>query len=230
MSKLRTSQANPASVDGLITRADELLARLEQWLPGRTAPVDWDASIALRWRRKPAAQGVLEPILQVHRIDLRDLHGIDEQKQRVERNTRQFVDGHPANNVLLTGARGTGKSSLIKALLNKYAPRGLRLIDPLGYLDFLKLMSNATLVLTDSGGIQEETTILQVPCITLRENTERPVTAELGTNQIVGTDPATIIQAYRRAIDGNCAKSMIPPLWDGRAAERIVATLLEELQ
>jgi len=68
-------------------------------------------------------------IYQVHRIDLRDLQGIDEQKERVERNTRQFVDGFPANNVLLTGARGTGKSSLIKALLNKYAPRGLRLIE-----------------------------------------------------------------------------------------------------
>ncbi len=129
MSKPRTSQGNPASVDELITRADALLARLERWLPGPAVPVDWDASIALRWRRKAAAQGVLEPILQVHRIDLRDLHGIDEQKQRVERNTRQFVDGHPANNVLLTGARGTGKSSLIKALLNKYAPRGLRLIE-----------------------------------------------------------------------------------------------------
>ncbi|MDH4149773.1 MAG: ATP-binding protein [Betaproteobacteria bacterium] len=129
MSKPRTSQGNPASVDELVTRADALLARLEQWLPVPAAPVDWDASIALRWRRKAAAQGVLEPILQVHRIDLRDLHGIDEQKQRVERNTCQFVDGHPANNVLLTGARGTGKSSLIKALLNKYAPRGLRLIE-----------------------------------------------------------------------------------------------------
>ncbi len=106
---------------------------------------------------------------------------------------------------------------------------GLRLIDPLGYLDFLKLMSNAKVVLTDSGGIQEETTILQIPCLTLRENTERPVTTKLGTNQIVGTDPATIIKAYRRAVNGGCGKSMIPPLWDGRAAERIVRTLLEEL-
>jgi len=129
MTKSRTSQTNSASVDELVTRADALLARLEQWLPGRSAPVDWDASIALRWRRKAAAQGMLEPIHQVHRIELRDLHGIDEQKERVERNTRQFVDGHPANNVLLTGARGTGKSSLIKALLNKYSTRGLRLIE-----------------------------------------------------------------------------------------------------
>lgn len=112
----------------VIARAETLLARLEQWLPAAPAAVDWKASIAFRWRKK-AAQGALEPIHQVHRIDLRDLQGIDEQKSLVERNTRQFVDGYPANNVLLTGARGTGKSSLIKALLNKYASRGLRLIE-----------------------------------------------------------------------------------------------------
>jgi len=106
---------------------------------------------------------------------------------------------------------------------------GLHLTDPLGYLDFLKLMSNAKVVLTDSGGIQEETTILQIPCLTLRENTERPVTAKLGTNQIVGTDPATIVQAYRRAMNADWREPVIPPLWDGRAAERIVETLLEEL-
>jgi UDP-N-acetylglucosamine 2-epimerase (non-hydrolysing) len=106
---------------------------------------------------------------------------------------------------------------------------GLRLIDPLGYLDFLKLMSNAKVVLTDSGGIQEETTILQIPCLTLRDNTERPVTTKLGTNQVVGTDPATILQAYERAVNGAWRKLVIPPLWDGRAAERIVRILLEEL-
>jgi hypothetical protein len=129
MKKPRLSDPAPAPrVDDLVARADTLLARLEQLLPAQAAPLDWHASIAFRWRKK-AAQGVLEPIYQVHRIDLRDLQGIDEQKERVERNTRQFVDGFPANNVLLTGARGTGKSSLIKALLNKYAPRGLRLIE-----------------------------------------------------------------------------------------------------
>jgi UDP-N-acetylglucosamine 2-epimerase (non-hydrolysing) len=106
---------------------------------------------------------------------------------------------------------------------------GFRLTDPLGYLDFLKLMSNAKVVITDSGGIQEETTILQVPCLTLRENTERPVTTKLGTNQIVGTNPKTIIQAYKRAVNGPLRKPVIPPLWDGRAAERIVKILLEEL-
>ncbi|MHC4120772.1 MAG: non-hydrolyzing UDP-N-acetylglucosamine 2-epimerase [Planctomycetota bacterium] len=106
---------------------------------------------------------------------------------------------------------------------------GLRLTDPLGYLDFLKLTSNAKVVLTDSGGIQEETTILRIPCLTLRENTERPVTASLGSNQIVGTDPTRIIKAYRQAVDGTWRKPEIPPLWDGRAAERIARILLEEL-
>ena len=106
---------------------------------------------------------------------------------------------------------------------------GLRLIDPVGYLDFLKLTSSARLVLTDSGGIQEETTILKVPCITLRENTERPVTAEIGSNQIVGTDPEKIISAYREVINGHWRESRIPDLWDGHAAERIVGILVERL-
>jgi UDP-N-acetylglucosamine 2-epimerase (non-hydrolysing) len=103
---------------------------------------------------------------------------------------------------------------------------GLRLIEPLGYLDFLQLMSNAKVVLTDSGGIQEETTILKIPCLTLRETTERPVTTQLGTNQIVGTNPTAIIQAYKRTLNGGLGKSLIPPLWDGKAAQRIVRILI----
>jgi UDP-N-acetylglucosamine 2-epimerase (non-hydrolysing) len=105
----------------------------------------------------------------------------------------------------------------------------LRIIEPLGYLDFLKLISSAKIALTDSGGIQEETTILKVPCLTLRENTERPITAELGSNQVVGTDSDKIVQAYRKVIDGNQREPQIPPLWDGRAAERIVNILVEKL-
>ena len=112
----------------LIKQAGELLARLERLLPGESAPTDWNASVAFRWRKRNG-KGVIEPVRHVHRIGLKDLRGIDAQKQLVEQNTRQFVDGHPANNVLLTGARGTGKSSLIKALLNRYAAKGLRLIE-----------------------------------------------------------------------------------------------------
>lgn len=105
----------------------------------------------------------------------------------------------------------------------------LRLIEPFGYLDFLKLMSSAKIVLTDSGGIQEETTILGIPCLTLRENTERPITAEIGTNQVVGTEPAKIIEGYNRAMNSRLQNFKIPPLWDGHAAERIVKILLQRL-
>ncbi|HEV7393603.1 MAG TPA: ATP-binding protein [Burkholderiales bacterium] len=112
----------------LIARADALLERLEKVLPAESAPIDWKASVAFRWRRK-GAHTAIEPVAHVHHIDLRELQGIDDQKRLVEQNTAQFVERHPANNVLLTGARGTGKSSLIKALLNKYARRGLRLIE-----------------------------------------------------------------------------------------------------
>src|SRR5688572_8197490 len=112
----------------LITKAGSLVERIEKLLPQQAPPTDWNASIAFRWR-KHNGRGHIEPIQHVHRIALRDLQGIDAQKQLVEANTRQFVEGYTANNVLLTGARGTGKSSLIKALLNKYAPRGLRVIE-----------------------------------------------------------------------------------------------------
>ena len=120
--------STPSDMASLIGRAESVLARLEQLLPAPALTVDWKASIAFRWRRK-GERAALEPINHVHHIDLRDLHGIDEQKSQVEQNTRQFVAGLPGNNVLLTGARGTGKSSLVKALLNKYASRGLRLIE-----------------------------------------------------------------------------------------------------
>ena len=101
----------------------------------------------------------------------------------------------------------------------------LRLVDPLGYLDFLKLMAHARVVLTDSGGIQEETTILGVPCLTLRENTERPVTVALGTNRVVGQHPERILAAYREVMSGRATRRATPPLWDGGAAARIVAVL-----
>jgi UDP-N-acetylglucosamine 2-epimerase (non-hydrolysing) len=107
--------------------------------------------------------------------------------------------------------------------------RNLRMLDPVGYLDFLKLMASARLVLTDSGGIQEETTILQVPCLTLRENTERPITVEMGTNRIVGQDPERIVTTYREVMERGAGDGRIPPLWDGRAAERIVEVLVEAL-
>jgi predicted AAA+ superfamily ATPase len=117
-----------ADISKLLARAESLAARLEKLLPAEPPSTDWKASIAFRWR-KHGGHGVIQPVSQVHRIQLKDLRGIDNQKALVEQNTRQFVEGYPANNVLLTGARGTGKSSLIKALLTKYAARGLRLIE-----------------------------------------------------------------------------------------------------
>lgn len=102
----------------------------------------------------------------------------------------------------------------------------LRLIPPIGYLDFLCLLSKAALVLTDSGGIQEETTALGVPCLTLRENTERPITISEGTNLLIGTDPARVVAAAHDVLAGKGKTGRIPPLWDGHAAERIVEILL----
>lgn len=115
-------------VGRLLDRAQALLARLERLLPPEAPATDWSASVAFRWRKRDG-RAWIEPVRHVHRIALRDLQGIDAQKAQVEQNTRQFVEGLPSNNVLLTGARGTGKSSLVKALLNKYAARGLRLIE-----------------------------------------------------------------------------------------------------
>jgi UDP-N-acetylglucosamine 2-epimerase (non-hydrolysing) len=107
---------------------------------------------------------------------------------------------------------------------------GLKLIEPQGYLPFLDLMQNARLVLTDSGGIQEETTILGIPCLTLRENTERPVTISEGTNALVGSDPDRIMVAADRVLAGGPTKARRPELWDGHAAERIVRILVDDLR
>lgn len=124
-------------LEKLATRAETLLGRLEAVILPEPPTVDWSSSIAFRWANRRTGRG-LQPVLTPHRIALQDLKEIDDQKQVVERNTRQFVAGYPANNVLLTGARGTGKSSLVKALLNRYAKRGLRMIE-VGKHDLLDL-------------------------------------------------------------------------------------------
>jgi UDP-N-acetylglucosamine 2-epimerase (non-hydrolysing) len=105
---------------------------------------------------------------------------------------------------------------------------GIRFIDPLGYHDFLKLISNAKIVFTDSGGIQEETTVLNVPCLTLRNSTDRQCTVEIGTNYVVGTDPDKIVNAYRHCLHGGHKDARIPPLWDGLASERIAQIITAE--
>jgi uncharacterized protein len=115
--------------EGLIARAESVLARLEAVLPRPLAAPDWSGAIAWRYRKRAGGHGALEPVRHVAMLRLSELQRIDAQKDKIERNTRQFVEGRAANNVLLTGARGTGKSSLIKACLNEFAPRGLRLVE-----------------------------------------------------------------------------------------------------
>ena len=117
------------SFERLMARVESLVTRIESVLPQPLRAPDWQASVAYRYRKRSSGHGLLEPVMHLGRMQLADLKEIDEQKDKIRRNTEQFVNGVPANNVLLTGSRGTGKSSLIKACLTEYAPRGLRLIE-----------------------------------------------------------------------------------------------------
>jgi len=117
------------SLERMLHRAEVLMARIEAVLPQPLHAPDWQASIAFRYRKRSSGHGVLEPVKHVGHLALVDLKEIDLQKEKIQRNTLQFLQGLPANNVLLTGARGTGKSSLVKACLNTYAGQGLRLIE-----------------------------------------------------------------------------------------------------
>ena len=118
-----------SSLERVLQRAEALMQRIESVLPQPLQAPDWSASVAYRYRKRSSGHGTLEPVRHVAQLGLQDLKEIEQQKEKIQRNTEQFVNGLPANNVLLTGARGTGKSSLIKACLNNYAPRGLRLIE-----------------------------------------------------------------------------------------------------
>ena len=118
-----------AGLERLMARAEALIERIESVLPQPLGAPDWAASVAFRYRKRSSGHGVLEPVRQVAPMRLSDLQEIDGQKEKIQRNTRQFVQGLPANNVLLTGARGTGKSSLVKACLHEYSGQGLRLIE-----------------------------------------------------------------------------------------------------
>ncbi len=125
----------------------------------------------------------------------------------------------------------TMKRSRSTGLYQRMKSNGrLILTEPLGYLDFLKVMSESHFVLTDSGGLQEETTALGIPCLTLRENTERPVTIRQGTNTLVGSDTETIVEAARQILDGKGKSGRIPELWDGRTARRIAQIIAAELK
>jgi UDP-N-acetylglucosamine 2-epimerase (non-hydrolysing) len=140
------------------------------------------------------------------------LHGIMTAMARLQKELPVVFPVHPRTRNALNGQANESMGNLI-------------FTEPLGYLDFLKLMSHARLVLTDSGGIQEETTVLGVPCLTLRNNTERPVTVEQGTNQLVGLDPVRIVQAGLQVLAVPPNGGRVPKLWDGGAAHRIVDIL-----
>jgi predicted AAA+ superfamily ATPase len=121
--------SSSSALDQLLAKVSQLVDRIESVLPQPLSAPDWSQAIAWRYRKRASGHGVLEPVRHVAPMALDDLKEIDDQKEKLQRNTEQFVHGRSANNVLLTGARGTGKSSLIKACLNTYAPQGLRLIE-----------------------------------------------------------------------------------------------------
>ncbi len=125
---MNTSNKTTPDLSDLIIRADQVLAQLQAWLPPAPPPTNWDA-LAFRWRKRGTAHGWLDAIAHPHRITAKDLQHIERQKEVIERNTRHFVQGKPANHVLMTGSRGTGKSSLVKAMLAEFADQGLRLIE-----------------------------------------------------------------------------------------------------
>ncbi len=183
----------------------------------------------LRNREKAEASGVLEEmglrpehyaVMTLHRPSNVDDPGamarIIDAMDSIQRDMPLVFPIHPRTEANL---QRFGLSARLHGMEN------LHLTPPSGYLDFLKLTANAAVVLTDSGGIQEESTILGVPCITLRENTERPVTVKVGANQLAGNDTTRIIEAYRRARAQERAGWAPPPFWDGKAAERTVAAI-----
>ncbi len=180
---------------------------------------------------RPAASMILEDLaLEPREYFLTTLHrpsNVDDPEalaavvrilSQVRRLLPTVLVAHPRTSRRLTGTRS----------MQRLVANGVRVIEPLGYLDFLKLLAHASAVLTDSGGIQEEATVLGIPCITLRDRTERPITVTQGTNRVTGLDLDAILEAARDALSGG-AKPSRPPLWDGHTAQRIVDVLLRSL-
>jgi UDP-N-acetylglucosamine 2-epimerase (non-hydrolysing) len=177
-----------------------------------------------RARSMPYPDGLLDgefAVLTLHRPGNVDnpviLKGIVDVVSEIARRIPVVFPAHPRTLARLQ------EFGLLDSLRGE---RAIRLIDPLSYLPFLGLITHSRMVLTDSGGIQEETTVLGIPCLTMRPNTERPITCELGTNVLVGTDPANIRAAAFAALDGRSRQSAIPEKWDGHAASRILDILL----
>jgi UDP-N-acetylglucosamine 2-epimerase (non-hydrolysing) len=170
-------------------------------------------------------------LLTLHRPsnvdDPEALRGILEALESVGRELPVLFPVHPRSKERI---EAFGFKRFFRDSAADVSKKGIHLLEPLGYLDFVCLMDHAKMVLTDSGGIQEETTVLGVPCLTLRENTERPATVDWGTNQLVGRSTERIVDAAFAILRGNYKKGDQPPLWDGRAAERIFQILLGTLR
>jgi UDP-N-acetylglucosamine 2-epimerase (non-hydrolysing) len=183
------------------------------------AEAGWPA-LQRRLKLESVTRGFL--LVTLHRpsnVDQQDsLTALVEVLDRIGREIRVLFAAHPRTRQRMT------------TFGLKPDPEQVQLIDPLGYLDFLTLQKHATVVVTDSGGIQEETTFLQVPCLTVRENTERPITVTLGTNRLVGRDPNRLYREVKRILLGETRQGEAPPLWDGRAGERIATILTAELE
>jgi UDP-N-acetylglucosamine 2-epimerase (non-hydrolysing) len=139
--------------------------------------------------------------------------------EKIAPRTEIVFPVHPRTTKMLTQH---GLDAQVKSMA------GLKILEPIGYLDFLHLMDNARLVITDSGGIQEETTYLGVPCLTLRENTERPITCEIGTNELCGLDVERVVALSEAVFQGKGKKGHVPEFWDGHAAERIAQMLSQK--
>ena len=186
-----------------------------------------------RWEQAPVLQRLgLEPtqpyaLVTLHRPSNVDnpetLRRIVDALETVSRELTLLWPVHPRTKQALQG--NSRVQWRIATEGNGTSPHGLLALEPLGYLDCLAVMSRARLVLTDSGGIQEETTVLGIPCLTLRSNTERPVTLTHGTNRLIGTNPEAIVSMARQALSESCRSTGRPPLWDGLASERIVDKL-----
>jgi UDP-N-acetylglucosamine 2-epimerase (non-hydrolysing) len=193
-----------------LARASTILDRLHLSEPEN------DRGYAVVTLHRPSnvdSAAALERVLRALAVIARDLPVVFPAHPRTRARIAEF--GLEAYFDVLDAARGP------------QADGHITLLEPAGYVDFFRLMSAARLVLTDSGGIQEETTCLGIPCLTLRENTERPVTVASGTSTLVGNDVDRILTAATAALNGAPRPAQVPPLWDGHAAERIVRVLLE---
>jgi UDP-N-acetylglucosamine 2-epimerase (non-hydrolysing) len=166
-------------------------------------------------------QGEQYVYMTLHRpsnVDTREvLTGICDAVENIQRSAKIVWPLHPRTRKKLVEHKLMSRMESLEQLL---------MVEPVRYLESLSLMKNASVVLTDSGGIQEETTVLGVPCLTLRNNTERPITLTQGTNELVGSDSSLIVRKAMAALSGGGKRGSIPPLWDGRASERIVEVLL----